>query len=228
MLALVVGVHAQKADLIQSTSPFSPNATITFKPNSQCVALRTIPEAKRSPKVREALQACASKGTDKLEVGTVNGVAYRFYYSDGSGSFAHDPRVFADMGAGEYLDSWQVSCEKDPITDDKACYMDRGDTRVWIDARGRSELYIGSSHYPGSQVVIRIDKSAPLAIRSRTFGGSFGYRASPTIINKITSAATVTTRYQKWPYKDYEDETWSTYGFKEALAYIRWAVARIK
>jgi len=44
----------------------------------------------------------------------------------------------------------------------------------------------------------------------------------------ISKAKTVTTRYYKWP-KDYPiDNTWDVYGFNEALAYIRWAVVRIK
>ncbi len=106
--------------------------------------------------------------------------------------------------------------------------MDRVDLRVWLDGRGRSEIYIGGEHYPGSLIVIRIDKSPPLAINSRVFNGSFGYRASPQIINRIAIAKTVTTRFQKWPYTDYIDHTWEPYGFKEALSYIRWAVRQIK
>lgn len=164
----------------------------------------------------------------KVERGVINSVHYVIYYSDGSGGFGgSEDRTLEPQELSSPLD-WSVGCEKDPITDEKSCYMDRDEFRVWVDARGRSEVYIGSSHYPGSNVVIRIDKGAPIFINSRTFNGSFGYRASPGLINRIAGAKTVTTRFQEWPYKDYRDSTWSTYGFKEALSYLKWAVARIR
>jgi hypothetical protein len=210
ILAVSGGVQAPKIDLIQSTSPFSPSSTISN---------HTFSTGASSPV--------------KKEVGTVNGVAYEFFYSDGSGLFAGDPKASLNDSnprnrIAAWETAWHVGCEKDPITDEKTCHADKGDFRVWTNAAGRSEVYVGSEHYPGSQVVIRIDKTSPLAINSRVYDGGFGYRASPGIINRIAAAKFVSTRYQKWPYRDYVDETWNTYGFKEALAYIKWAVAHIK
>jgi hypothetical protein len=189
---------AQKHNLIESDQPFGSGATINLY------------------------------NLLKMESGLLNGVRYEFFYSDGSGRFAATKeRAFDAQELSPTLD-WSVGCEKDAITDEKSCYVDRDEFRVWVDARGRSRVYIGSNYYPGSNLVIRIDRTPPVAINSRMFHGSFGYRSSPRIISRIASAKTVTTRYHKWPYKDYEDSTWSTYGFKEALAYIKWAVARIR
>jgi hypothetical protein len=231
VLAVAAIVQAQKPDLIQSASPFSAGGAIVLKPDPQCVALRKLPApAQSSSRVKEAIQDCARQGPKKIESGTINGVTYLFYYSDGSGEFASAPNVSLNVydPNNGWERAWQVGCEKDPITDKKSCHADRGDFRVWVDSAGRSEIYIGSSHYPGTQVVIRIDKTAPLAVNSRAFNGSFGYRTSPNIIKRIASAKTVTTRFQKWPDRDYVDETWNTFGFNETLAYIRWAVARIR
>jgi len=251
IIALVITAHAQKQDLIHSSVTFTSNATITEEPNTLCASLReaearhkasedslanlsritmvgddTAAFKKLDAEVAERMRrACASNL--KRETGTLNGVAYTFYYSDGSGGFASIANSALER-ADYAINSWRVGCEKDAITDERTCHVDRGDLRVWADSRGRMEIYIGSSHYPGSPVWIRIDKAAPLAINSRTFNGSFGYRASPAIISKISRAKTITTRYQKWPYTDYEDESWDNYGFKEAVAYIRWAVSKIK
>ncbi|MGI9068616.1 MAG: hypothetical protein ACR2HX_19710 [Pyrinomonadaceae bacterium] len=243
-LLAVVSAHAQNSSspLIQSSEPFTSNATIRLKPDPLCASMRDTEResitalenlvrlkgdtaiATPSTTRAKALKSCAERGPLKVEEGLLNGVAFHFYYSDGSGTFAGDASNSTKYGDGV----WMVGCEKDAITDEKSCYLDRGDLRVWADGRGRSEIYVGSNHYPGSAVIIRIDRSAPLAINSSRFNGSFGYRTSPAIIQRVASAKTITTRYQKWPYTDYEDQTLSTYGFKEALAYIRWAVRHVR
>lgn len=238
------GQQRPKTNLIESDTPFSSNSTIKLEPDPLCATLRKTRDewqkranevryskliATRAAEAQKAVEECVNHRPKKIEIGSRNSVAYEFNYSDGSGTFAGTPSNSLRQPSERYeTTNWDVNCEKDDITDEKTCYVDRGDVRLWVDSRGRSEIYIGANHYPGSKVVIRIDRTAPLAISERIFNGSFGYRASPAIISRITKAKTVTTRYQKWPYTDYVDETWDTYGLNEALAYIRWAVARIK
>lgn len=210
-----------QSDLIQTNEQFQSSGILRIKPDPLCASLKDV--FIRTENQNKALKRCDEKGPLKIETGVIDGVPYEFYYSDGSGTFGRDPSIPL-----RYEDVWRVGCEKDAITDEKTCHLSRGDLRIWVDNQGRSELYIGSDHHPGSNVIIRIDGARPIAISSRMFKGSFGYRASPAIIQKLTTAKSFTTRYQKWPYTDYEDETLSTPGFKEALAYIRWAVAHIK
>ena len=193
ILAFAITAHAQKQNLIQSSVSFTPNATITVEPTTLCVSLREQVEASRKAREEPRTPRIAMAGDDALvfksdaeqaerarlecannlkqETSTLNGVAYNFYYSDGSGTFASSPSSSRERE--DYLNSWRVGCEKDAITDERTCHVDRGDLRVWADSRGRMEVYIGASHYPGTPVVIRIDKGAPLAINSRTFNGSF-------------------------------------------------------
>jgi hypothetical protein len=227
--------HSQRANLIQSSSPFNPTGIVSSEPDAHCTALKELSEQRKLQgrpslaAVETGLKNCADKGPIKIERGVINGVSYRFYYSDGSGSFAGEPTALDALEKNPAQhNAWTVGCEKDPITDAKACYIDRDELRVWVDSLGRSELYIGSQHYPNSLVVIRIDNRAPIAINSRVFNGSFGYQRSPAIIKQMIQATAFTTRYQEWPYRDYADNTQKAFGLKEALAYIRWAVARIR
>jgi hypothetical protein len=237
VIALIFGAQARKPDLIQSPTPFTKSSEVDLEVDPFCAQKKELHQLMRKnnelegrllrsvgkparpldPTVEKTERECAQRPPYKKESGTLNGVTYQFHYSDGSGTFTGLSRL-----------EWKVACEKDPITDEKTCYMDHGDVRVWVDGRGRSEIYIGDKHYPGSQVVIRIDKGSPMAISSRVFNGSFGYRASPAIINRIAAAKIVTTRYQEWPHTDYVDDSWEPHAFAESLSYIRWAVRQIK
>jgi hypothetical protein len=210
--------------LISSETPFSDKGIVRLQPDPECAKIYQTTEDFRTDKEKLKLKTCVPI---KTESGNLNGIAYDFFYSDGSGLFAGTPGNVLDSTEA-WESNWKVGCEKDAITDQKTCSMQRGDLRVWLDSKGRSEIYIGASHYPGSLVVLRIDKTSPLTINSRIFNGSFGYRESPWIIKRIATAKSITTRYQKWPDQNYQDETTSTYGFNESLAFIRWAVVRIK
>jgi hypothetical protein len=162
----------------------------------------------------------------KRETGELNGVPYSFYYSDGSGTFVGSPG-----NTGTYKDrtdtNWDVQCKKDPITDSKHCQMKLKDLWLFVYPKGRATVSIGHEHYPGSAVTIRIDQGPPISTSARN-DGDFDPQISLRLIQKLKNAKVVTTRYMKWPYRSWEDETWEIYGFNEALAYVTWAVERIK
>ncbi len=197
-LAVILPLQQSNSYLIQSDEPFGPSSTVKLEFNGQ-----------------------------KIETGILNGVEYRIYYSDGSGSFVgRRGGNLADVMSFQY--NWHVSCRKDVITDGKSCFMNRGATFVFVDDTGAYNLHLGTDHYPGSDIVIRIDNGKPIFMNSRTSTGSFGPRLSAAIIQSISKAKTVTTRYYKWPRNLPLDATWEPYGFNEALAYIKWAASRIR
>lgn len=162
----------------------------------------------------------------KRETGELNGVIYRFYYSDGSGIFVGKPG-----NAGTYMDrtdtNWDVQCKKDPVTDRKHCQMKIKDLWLFVYPKGRVTVSIGHEHYPGSSVTIRIDQGAPISTSAHQ-DGDFNPQTSLRLVQQLKKAKSVTTRYMKWPYRSWDDETWELYGFNEALAYATWAVDRIK
>ncbi|HEX5716322.1 MAG TPA: hypothetical protein VF179_09190 [Thermoanaerobaculia bacterium] len=160
----------------------------------------------------------------KIESGELSGVAYRFYYTDGSGSFAGERGNRLQLAE---RNNWSVACSKDPINDAKSCYMYVRDLWVFAHSPGKVVVSIGHDHYPGSTVAIRIDGRAPSTARVIN-NGTFSHDASTRIVQDLRKAKTVTTRYMEWPYRSWVDETWEIYGFNEALDYITWAVRQIR
>ena len=158
----------------------------------------------------------AAKVEGDREEGELNGVHYSFHYGDGSGIFS-----------GKH-GNWSVRCKKDQITDEKFCFMNhqKNWSALWllVYPKGKVSVGVGHERYPGSSVAIRIDKGSPFT----NADGVFDLQTSRRIVQKLAKASSVTTRYMKWPYRRDEDETWDLSGFNEALAYITWAVERIR
>ncbi|HCX31788.1 MAG TPA: hypothetical protein DHU55_18770 [Blastocatellia bacterium] len=204
--AQVISIPTGKT-LIQSETPFGESSTI---------------------KLEYVRNADGNEVPIKTEQGKINNVAYRFYYHDGSGMFAGKREL--SLNDIEHLSShWRVGCSKDAMSDRGSCYMSLRDLLIFVNADGKATLSIGSDHYPGSSVMLRIDNGAPVAMSTRLLKGSFNFQDSQKLIAQISRAKTLTTRYRKWPDGYDRDDVWEeVYGFNEALQYIRWAVARIK
>lgn len=204
---IATGVSAEtvaKPNLIVSNEPFSANG-----------------------KVEDVSTAFAShKEVTKKESGEVNGVVYSFYYTDGSGTFAGK-----QGNKGTYEDprntNWEVRCEKDAVTDRKHCSMKMKDLWIFVYPKGAVTVSIGHDHYPGSSVTIRIDREKPLTVAARS-DGDFNSQTSRRLVQQLSKASLVTTRYMEWPYRHWQDETWELFGFNEALSYLTWAVERIR
>lgn len=200
--------RSAKPDLIVSSEPFSPSGT--FKaPDSRLLG----PDS-------------------KVEEGEINGVRYRFYYSDGSGfvggRMARTPDEHGTPAASTAL-SWDVACKKDAVTDRKMCHMTVPGKNLWVWAypKGRYIVSIGQDHFPGSTVTVRIDEGKPITAPAKN-EGTFSPQESTRLIARLKGASKVTTRYMEWPNQYWVDETWELHAFNEALQYITWAVNRIR
>lgn len=193
-----------KPQLIESDSPFSQEGKVENV------------ETKLLSKVE----------VNKVESGVLNSVHYRFYYTDGSGTFAGTPRNIGQFS--EPSDSnWRVSCTKDPITDRKLCHMNMKDLWIFASPDSKPIVSVGSEHYPGSSVTLRLDQDTPISNTSKG-SGQFSSQVSASLVEQLKSAKSVTTRHMKWPYQSWKDESWDLYGFAETLQYITWAVDHIK
>jgi hypothetical protein len=159
----------------------------------------------------------------KVEGGSLNGVRYRFYYTDGSGTFA-GAKGNSLASTERAQDNWSTSCSKDAMNDSVRCYATIRDLMVAVHKDGSHYLVVGSDHYPGSDVAIRLDKSAPLVVSSKV---QYAPPQSNQILGRLKNGMTVSTRYQEWPYKGYKDSTFELYGFEEVYSYLQWAVKHI-
>lgn len=158
------------------------------------------------------------------ETGELNGVFYRFHHSDGSGRVAGKEGNNGSLNES-YFSNWSLSCEKDAMTDKKRCSMQLNDLWIYVYANGKSIVSIGSEHFPGSSVAIRIDGGTPIKA-SGDNDGDYSPATSAKIIAQLKKAKTITTRFMKWPYQHWVDQSWDLYGFPEAYQYITWAVKR--
>jgi hypothetical protein len=170
--------------------------------------------------------------TAKIERGQINGVSYTIYYADGSASFI-DARKGerVDGNAENFRDrmdsTWHVSCRKDPINDSKSCSINRRDLWVYVYPSKPSIISVGSNHFPGSTVTVRIDGSEPLSASANN-DGNYNSGTSSRIIERLKQGEEITTRYMEWPYQSWMDRTWNLQGFSEAYAYSRWAVQHMR
>jgi hypothetical protein len=149
---------------------------------------------------------------DRIEEGKYNGVKYRFYYADGSGTIQGLPTNTLIGTHDKYSTNWSMSCNFDRMNDTAICSLSRGD--IWFSIYGPKKYYvsIGTQHFPPSLIVFRSDKNEPI---SATAKRGFTSEQEAEIIKQIKTASKVSTRYWKWPYKRDLDETFEPYGFAE-------------
>ena len=160
------------------------------------------------------------------ETGLVNGVFYRVYPSDLSGSFGGTPEFDGVLNASNintYLgDHWSIGCHVDAMTDKKTCSISRKDFSLYVE-KSSVQVIVGSDHYPGRPASIRIGKNKPFTTSN---DGQFTKAISRQIAAQMLAGQNIATRYIEWPYNSYKDDSFPAFGFKEALDYAKWAVAQ--
>lgn len=144
-----------------------------------------------------------SEGT--VQTGTHRGVPYTIS-ADGSGM------------AGQ----WSLRCLQDTMTDHRYCSVSSGPLWVLVDAKGPINISVGSNHYPGSRVALRLDNGTP---RTASADG-FNRAESSTLLRSILRAKSVRTRHVEWPDRVHTDESVTTEGLQEALDVARWAISQ--
>lgn len=203
ILILGLGISGQKKDVIPDTAKFTEDAvweTKAYGSGNNSVAFR-------------------------YATGTKNGVKYR-YYTDGSGSLDGEPGRGLDELTADSLDrKWSVKCTKDAIDDSKTCVLNRGlGLFVFMRADGNLNISVGASHDTGSDIAIRVDEN-PAYVTAQRAG--FNDVKTREIIEAIKKGKSVVTRYDEFA-KGRKDATFSTYGFAEAMEFLKWALTQIK
>lgn len=210
LIALLCYKAAFADDLVASDKPFSSSGTVTIKDQN-------VPGFSRP------------ENFIKTEQGMMNGVAYSFFYSDGSGTFAGTQGNTLDPS--EDKDSnWSVQCAVDAMTDERRCFMQMNFLVLVVFSSGPPVVLIGQDHDTSVDVMIRIDAGKPISAHAGTgprYRGQFSAETSAKIIKRLKQAQTIVTRHRQFG-RGTLDRKWNLYGFNEAFAYINWAVAHIK
>lgn len=149
---------------------------------------------------RDSSMAFARGGP--VETGSVDGVSFEIY-RDGSGTTS----------------GWDRHCAVDPMTDERLCLVTQGDISIIVNRNGVSIISIGSEHFPGSQVFLRIDEAVAQVTAPPGWGGA----AAVKLISKMASGKKLVTRYTKWPDRAATDGVTQSEGLKQSIGIATWA-----
>ena len=224
-ISVVESSLADSTDLIQSTDLFSPSGKL--KDDAPISALaQEIQETMRLERSLRVESQSATEEAPKVEHGVLNGVHYRFYYKDGSGTFAG-----TNGNVGNVMEpsdsNWSVGCSKDVMNDLIQCYMHMRHLWIFTYPSGATTIHVGTEHFPNSTAALRIEKGTPYTAPAGS-DGMFNKQVSTKIIRNLSNGRMVATRYMEWPYESWVDEQWTLFGFEEAYKYIQWATQHIK
>lgn len=153
----------------------------------------------------------------RIETGTYKNIKYKIFYSDGSGSIQGDKSSTLDYIKDLHITNWSSGCRVDGMNDKLTCYINKKDLTIGISQTGSSYVVIGSSHYPSSDIAVRIDQSKPILANEEN---GFTTQQSNTIISSLKTGEKILTRYQEWPYQINKDLVIDAYGFNEAWEII--------
>lgn len=149
----------------------------------------------------------------RVETGALNGIKYRIYYTDGSGTIQGDPAATLDTIKDLQLTNWSARCEIDGMDDERWCALTKKDLMIGIWKDGSTFVNVGHDHFPSSQIAIRIDKNAPFTANETS---GFSGKQVSGILSSFRSGEKALTRYREWPYETNIDVTIDLYGFNEA------------
>lgn len=153
----------------------------------------------------------------RVETGVLNGIKYRFYYTDGSGSVQGLTENVLDVLKDKNGENWSIRCRKDEMNDTHYCAMTRQALTVGAFDTSSHFVSVGSEHFPGSSIVARVDKQDPVTAAAKS---GFTTSQETSLIAAMSSGTSVLTRYVQWPYQTNKDKKISLYGFKSALEII--------
>lgn len=156
------------------------------------------------------------------ESGLVNGVAYSVYRVDGSGAVQGEPEQ--DIGDGAKLSKsnhWSIGCKRDAMNDKVTCHLKRGDFWVFVGPTGRPTVSVGENNFPGRSITVRLGNGDPITTNDKH--ATYDAKTSQRIVSQLSKETTFRTRYMKWPYDNWIDAEYVTYGFAVAYEYTKWA-----
>lgn len=148
---------------------------------------------------------------DAVERGSLGGVRLRLMQdgADVEGAAADSP----EAGTG----NWTVSCRRDKMTSARSCLVYKDDLYVGVYGNGRLTFSVGDEHFPGSQSSIRIG-----ARRFDTSQRDGYFPNAAQLVQLMKNGTPVVTRYMKWPYREWNDKEFVSYGFDTAIQTARW------
>jgi len=168
----------------------------------------------------EQMSRSAKTELHTVEKGLKNNIAYRFYHTDGSGTFAGDKEN--DIS---YLrtdkENWSLGCKQDLMDDEVFCHARRGDFLIYYSKKTGYLVDLSGDKYPHSSISVRVNDGA---VFSASESSGFDREQSKNILSLIEDGDMVATRYVSWPYRLNVDKRSAYYGLPVVLDYMKWVV----
>jgi len=154
----------------------------------------------------------------RIEEGILENVKFRIYYTDGSGTIQGLPTNTLSVIKDKSGSNWDISVRIDKMDDTHFCFLSRGDLVVGIWKDGAPFVRVGSSHYPNSNIAVRVDKNEPVSAPEKT---GFTNAQAARIVEQLSKGKSLLTRYQEWPNQSYKDKSIELFGFPQAWAILQ-------
>jgi TonB family protein len=166
----------------------------------------------------DATRSCqlSSNELNVIQRGSLRGIAYEIWEGNAAGGRIQGYRatgVWSALNVHALDQDWSLTCSIDRMNDKPRCKLQRGDLTI-IKSPAGLFITVGSDHYPGTAISIRLDESAAI---SAPAGEGFSRQRAALLLGQLKRATTVTTRYQEWPYRAFKDNSFSLFGAAEAI-----------
>jgi len=170
--------------------------------------------------------------------GEKNGIIYKYtlYFDSKSvirieGTVSNDLDRELDEMSGYSEDDWGIYCRTNIWTDHESCWISMYYRRssktplaIGLDKNySPARICIGTEHYPGSKIMLRVDRNPPRS----TGAGCFTENIS-TILKEINDGEFILTRFKKRPSQTWVGSRVSLYGLSLALELAEWLFKSIK
>lgn len=151
-------------------------------------------------------------GGELVQTGFVDGLFY-IIRRDGSARFTKHI-------SEQRRETWIVTCDVDPIDDDRSCRAKHRWLVVGLDAGSGWRVVLTGDTFPYSKSWIRLRGGAAIEAVESLWSGA----QAQTIIKGLETEGEVRTRYTDWPYNAYVDGTLNPPDFTPVKRYLTWAV----
>ncbi|KAA8741340.1 hypothetical protein FE275_08645 [Pseudomonas koreensis] len=201
----------------QYESGFKKDKPIVAVPEAIKVAGPIFPGGKVVCHISFDLESGTKNLLHRVETGKLNGVLYRFYYTDGSGSVQGLSNNELDVMKDKYDGNWNLRCKQAGISDAHYCAMSRASLLIGVTGDSSYFIHVGNDHFPGSTIALRVDK---LPAVTAPADPGLSQKQQVDLLAAMNKGDSVLVRYVEWPHESNIDRAISLFGYNSALQII--------
>lgn len=163
----------------------------------------------------------AKAQTNVQEVGSVNGVSYRFTHW---GEAVIQASPSSEIETQTPSNVWHIKCSRDVLTGSRSCMAFNSATLTFLaNSEGVEVFSVGYEHFPGSQSSLRVGTKV---FNTKLKGGMLPQ--AKAIIAELKDGRPFATRYMRWPKEQWLEAEGELYGAQLTIELARWLAKNAK